>query len=287
MTDLYEHVFVETNGVRLHLVTAGNPQGRAVVLLHGFPEFWYGWRHQIPALAAAGRFVIVPDQRGYNLSEKPGGVSSYRLKELVGDILGLLDHFGLERAAIVGHDWGAAVAWSLAIHHSERVDHLGILNVPHPAVMWEFLHRSIRQVLKSWYIGFFQIPILPVGILSLHHSAPMAHMLRASGKAGTFSEEDLQEYRQAWRQPGALEAMIDWYKAAFRDRVSLAETRRVKVPTLILWGKKDVALSEEMAVRSVEYCDHGELVYFVESTHWVQHDEAEAVNQSLLAFLKN
>lgn len=287
MSDTYSHSSIETNGIHLHVVTAGDPHGRPVILLHGFPEFWYGWRHQIPALVSAGFFVIAPDQRGYDLSDKPKEMRAYRLKELVEDIRGLSGHFGFERAAVVGHDWGAAVAWELAIHHPEQVEHLGILNVPHPAVMWEFLHKSIKQLLKSWYIGFFQIPVVPVSLLRFNRCAALAHMLKASGRSGTFSQAEINEYKNAWRQPGAIPAMIDWYRAAFNDRSSMAETHRNRVPTLILWGKKDVALSEEMAVRSIEYCDHGELIYFENSTHWVQHDEAEAVNRELVAFLKS
>ena len=287
MTDPYQHSFIETNGIRLHVVTAGDPQGPPVVLLHGFPEFWYGWRHQIDPLAAAGFYVIVPDQRGYNLSDKPSERESYDLSLLVGDVLGLMDHYGLQQVNLIGHDWGAAVAWQTAIEQPERVERLGILNVPHPAVMWEFLHRSVKQMLKSWYIGFFQIPLLPVSLLKMNHCAPLVNMVKTSGKAGTFSSQDLQAYRTAWSQPGALPAMINWYRAAFADRSRMAATRRVAPPVLILWGKKDIALSQEMAVRSIEYCDHGQLVFYESSTHWVQHDEAAAVNRELTAFLQS
>ncbi len=228
MTGPYEDTFIETNGIHLHVVTAGDPRGRPVIFLHGFPEFWYGWRHQIPALAEAGYFVIVPDQRGYGLSDKPARVNAYLLQELVQDILGLLDHYGFEQANLVGHDWGAAVAWELAIDFPKRLERLGILNVPHPAVMWEFLHKSIRQMLKSWYIGFFQIPALPAGLLKLNHCASLVNMLKTSAKAGTFTQDELEEYRKAWCQPGALPAMINWYRAAFSDRSAMAATRRVK-----------------------------------------------------------
>ncbi|HTX89638.1 MAG TPA: alpha/beta hydrolase [Anaerolineales bacterium] len=284
VADAYEHAFVETNGIRLHVVTAGDSHGWPILLLHGFPEFWYGWRHQIPALVSAGFWVIVPDQRGYSLSDKPKGVRSYETKQLALDVIGLLDYFGIGKTALVGHDWGAAVAWEVALAFPERVGRLAILNVPHPAVMMRTLRSSPRQMLKSWYIGFFQIPGLADWVLQAHHFAALARMLRSSGKAKTFSDSDLAEYRQAWEQPGALTAMINWYREIFRERSSRRSHVRVRVPTLVLWGKHDVALSPEMAQRSVELCDDGQLVYFENATHWVQHDEAEEVNRRLVVF---
>ncbi len=267
-------------------MTAGDPGGRPVVLLHGFPEFWYGWRHQIPALAAAGFRLIVPDQRGYNLSDKPAGVDAYRLEALVGDVLGLLDHYGLERAAVVGHDWGAAVAWSLAAAFPQRVERLGILNVPHPAVMLEFLRRSPRQMLKSWYIAFFQIPGLADRLLRLNNFAFASRLLVGSGQAGTFTASDLAEYKKAWSQPGALTAGINWYRAALRHSPAGGRDGRIHAPALILWGRRDVALSAGMAPRSLELCDDGRLVSFDDATHWVQHDQAGEVNRQLIEFLR-
>jgi pimeloyl-ACP methyl ester carboxylesterase len=280
----WQESLIETNGVRLHVVTAGNPGGKPVVLLHGFPEFWYGWRRQIPALAAAGYRVIVPDQRGYNLSEVPKGVRAYRSEELVADVLGLLDHFGYERVRLAGHDWGAAVAWSLAIHHPDRLEKLAILNVPHTDVMWQTIRSSPRQLLKSWYIGFFQIPGLADGLLRMGNFAGAVRLLRSSGRAGTFSEADLEEYRQAWNNSVGLTGMINWYRAAVRYRSHSSVDRRVHVPVLILWGRRDVALSAGMAQGSLELCDDGRLVYFDDATHWVQHNAAQAVNRELIAF---
>jgi epoxide hydrolase 4 len=284
MTASYEHSFIETNGIRLHIVTAGDPNGRPLILLHGFPEFWYGWRKQIPALASAGYRVIVPDQRGYNLSDKPRGIQSYRTDELSRDVIGLLNHFGIEKANLAGHDWGAAVAWSAAIDHPQRIERLAILNVPHPAVMLATLRTSPRQMLKSWYIVFFQIPGLADWLLRLNQFTVTARLLTSSGKAGTFTLEDLTEYKKAWAQPGALPAMINWYRAAFQGRSTHQAVRRVHIPTLILWGKRDVALIVDMAQKSIELCDKGRLVYFEKATHWVQLDEADAVNRQLIAF---
>ena len=282
----YGHTFVETNGIHLHVVTTGDPSGKPVILLHGFPEFWYGWRFQIPALAAVGKFVIVPDQRGYNLSDKPKGVHAYHTETLGQDVIGLLDHFGIEKVNLAGHDWGAAVAWDVAISFPERVERLAILNVPHPAVMRQTLRTSVRQMLKSWYIGFFQIPGIPEIVLRSNRFAATGRLLVSSGKPCTFSTAALAEYKNAWAQPGAMTAMLNWYRAVFRERVTPKSDFQVHIPTLILWGKRDVALGAEMAQRSIELCDDGRLVYFENASHWVQHDEFDEVNRQLISFYR-
>jgi epoxide hydrolase 4 len=157
----YERRLVKTNGVMLHTVLAGDENAPLVVLLHGFPEFWYGWRNQIDALADAGFRVASPDQRGYNQSDKPKGVENYRADILADDINEFVRALGYDTAHIVGHDWGAMVAWYLALYHPRRVDKLAILNVPHPVVFQQTLRSDIRQIFKSWYAGMFQIPVLP------------------------------------------------------------------------------------------------------------------------------
>lgn len=283
----YEETYVTTNGVRLHIILTGDPAGKPVVLLHGFPEFWYSWRHQIPALSGAGFRLIVPDQRGYNLSDKPVGVRSYRLENLVNDVLGLTDHFGYDRVDLVGHDWGAAVAWEVAIHFPQRLKRLAILNVPHPAVMTAFLAKSPAQMIKSWYIAFFQIPGLADRLLRIRDYAVLGRLLAGSGKPETFSAGDLVEYREAWSQPGALTAMINWYRALLRYRPASPVDHRVHLPTLMIWGKRDVALGFAMVKPSIDLCDHGLLKVFEEATHWVQHDEPAEVNRELIQFLQS
>jgi pimeloyl-ACP methyl ester carboxylesterase len=273
--------------LHLHAETAGPPDGRLVILLHGFPEYWYGWRSQIGPLARSGFFVVAPDQRGYNLSDKPHGVAQYQIDALAGDILGIIDHYGREQAIIVGHDWGAAVAWHLAIHHPQRVERLAILNVPHPAAMTRALRSpATGQLGRSWYIGFFQIPGLPEFLLRAGRFAALRGMLRGSSRPDTFSKEDLRRYTDAWKQPGALTAMLNWYRAALRTGGGIRGEGRVSMPTLILWGEKDIALSSENARWSLEYCDQGRLVLFPEATHWVQHDESERVTARLLDFFE-
>jgi len=280
-----EHSFIETNGIKMHVVQAGPKSGTPVVLLHGFPEFWYGWRKQIPALMNAGCRVIVPDQRGYNLSDKPQGVESYGVSTLVDDVLGLIKALDYEKVNLVGHDWGGAVAWALAMSHPERLHKLAILNVPHPAVMQRFLQRDFEQMRRSWYGGFFQIPWLPEKVLSANGFREMVRGMRNSAKKNIFTAEDFEKYKEAWSQPGALTSMLNWYRAGFRHPPEMPEDQRVKVRTLMMWGMKDFALTHRMARPSMDYCDEGNLILFPESTHWVQHDSAAEVNHYLVDFL--
>jgi pimeloyl-ACP methyl ester carboxylesterase len=276
--------FVVTNGVRLHVVEAGPGDGPLVVLLHGFPEFWYGWRKQIGPLADAGFRQLVPDQRGYNTSDKPEAVSAYRLDALADDVVGLLDEAGRERALVVGHDWGAVVGWWLAMTRPERVERLAVLNVPHPAVMRRHLLTSPRQLLRSWYIFFFQVPGLPEWWIARNDFRNGCRAMRTS-RRGSVTDADLARYREAWAQPGALRGMVSWYRAALRSLGTRAPSPRVRVPTLMLWGARDVALGREMAEPSIAFCDDGRLVFLEDATHFVQHDEPDRVNRELLAFL--
>lgn len=280
----YTERFVETNGVRLHTIVAGPQDAPLVILLHGFPEFWYGWRKQIGPLAAAGYRVIAPDQRGYNTSDKPRAVSAYALDELARDVVGLIEEAGRERAIIVGHDWGAAVAWWCGIRHPDRVEKLAILNVPHPLVMQRHLRRSLSQIAKSWYVVFFQIPLLPEALMRAAARGPMFAALRRTGRPDAFDDADEEAYRRAWTRPGALKAMLAWYRAAVRYGRREREPLRVPVPVLIVWGMRDRFLGFAMAGMSLDLCDSGRLVPIEEASHWVQHEEPECVNRLLIEF---
>ena len=279
-----EHYRVPTNGLYLHVVQCGPTDGPLVILLHGFPEFWYAWRNQIEVLAAAGFRVWAPDQRGYNLSDKPGSVRDYAIDELGADIIGLIDAAGHETAAIVGHDWGAAVAWYLAAHQPSRVSRLVVLNVPHPRVLGRALLRKPGQLLRSWYIFFFQLPWLPEALLRRRSWRFARQSLRSTSRRGTFSDADLMLYEAAWALPSALRGMINWYRAAARFASRLGKTGRVAVPVRIIWGEKDAFLKRELAQESLAYCDNGELTY-LPATHWVQHEEPDKVNKLLIEFL--
>jgi epoxide hydrolase 4 len=284
--------FIQTNHINLHVMTDGPENGMAVILLHGFPQFYYGWKDQISALVDAGFRAIVPDQRGYNLSDKPKGISAYDVDILANDIVGLLDHLGIQKAKIIGHDWGAVVAWTIGINHPERVEKLAILNVPHPDVMTDFVLHNSAQRKKSWYIFFFQIPWFVEWMLSKNDFEYLARMLTRSGRKNTFTEADMMEYKKAWSQKGALTGMVNWYRAVMRRGLRSAlhrkksHARRVHVPTMMLWGKRDIALSVEMAQPSIDLCDQGELTIYDKSTHWVQHDASHEVNRKLIEFMK-
>jgi pimeloyl-ACP methyl ester carboxylesterase len=280
-----EHSTIETNGVKLHIVQAGPQSGVPVILLHGFPEFWYGWRKQIPALAAEGCRVIVPDQRGYNLSDKPKGVKNYDVHTLVEDIIGLIDALGYEKVNLVGHDWGAVVAWTLAHKYPERLHKLCIMNVPHPNVMRRFLTRDLEQIRRSWYVFLFQLPWIPEAGMKRDNWRGAERALRGSGKIHTFTNEDIEKYKEAWSQPDAMASMINWYRAGVRNPSWASKEMRIKVPTLMMWGMRDFALSHRMARPSMDYVDDGNLILFPEATHWVQHDAAEEVNHYLLDFI--
>lgn len=277
--------FVNLNGVRLHVIQDGPADGRLVILLHGFPEFWYGWKEQIEPLTSAGFRVLAPDQRGYNLSSKPLNVASYRLEETGRDVLGLMDSLGRKRAAIVGHDWGGGVGWWLAAHHPGRVERLVILNMPHPLVIERTLLRNPGQVLRSLYAAFFQLPWLPEAILRNDDFNLLVKAMLTTSHLGTFSEEDFEQYRGAWWQKGAITGMLNWYRANLRYRPDFPNGGSISVPTLIIWGAKDTVLGRGMAQDSFKLCKQGQIVMLEEATHWVQHEEATQVNSLLLDFL--
>lgn len=272
---------------RMHLVAAGPADGPPVILLHGFPEFWYGWRHQIGALAAAGYRVLAPDQRGYNLTGKKG---PYDLDTLTHDAIRLMDACGARQAHWVGHDWGGVVAWKVAERFPQHVQTLSILNVPHPAIgVRSVLRGNLRQFLRSSYVYFFQIPWLPEWLLRRQGYALMRRAVSATARPGAFTETDLDRYTQAWAQPGALRAMLGWYRAfmrrsghTFRESAGLP---RYAMPALLLWGERDVALGVELAEQSARLLANGRLVRLPEATHWVQHDFPDLVNKYLLEHL--
>jgi len=277
------HRLIPTNGITLHTVLDGPEDGPVVLLLHGFPEFWYGWRQQIPALAAAGFRVLAPDQRGYNLSDRPRALSAYALDALANDALGLIDASGRERVYLVGHDWGAMVAWWVALIAPHRVQRLAILNVPHPTVMLNHITTDPAQLSRSLYAVFFQLPQLPERMMAANDWRLLARTLRETSLPGTFSDADLAEYRRAWSRPRAMTTMLNWYRALVRRPPAEVSSTRVVVPTTILWGMKDFALRAVMAEESAALCDDGELLAFPDNTHWLQHEAAAAVNEALIS----
>ena len=262
----------EIGDVRLHYVEAG--EGPLVVLLHGFPEFWYGWRQQIQPLAAAGFRVVAPDMRGYNLSSRPDGVAAYDTGQLATDVRGLIHERGAESALLVGHDWGGSVAWATAMNHPEVVDRLAILNAAHPG-----------QLRKSWYFFFLDLPDLPEAVVHADHWHFFRHFLRDANPA--YTPEEIERYVEAWSQPGAATGMINYYRSSVRTSPKRAEAalRPVKAPTLVIWGERDRYLGPELAEPDHDDVPNLDRVERLpDASHWVHHDEAERVNQLLIDF---
>jgi len=274
--------YADLGEVQLHYVEAG--EGPLVVLLHGFPEFWYGWRLQIKALAAAGFRVVAPDMRGYNLSSRPDGVGAYDLEKLAGDVRDLVHERGAQSAFLAGHDWGGSVAWATAMAHPEIVDRLAILNAAHPRKLSQGLHHP-GQLRKSWYFFFFALPDLPDSIVHANNWHFFRHFLHDANPA--FSEEEMNRYIEAWSQPGAASGMINYYRSSVRTPAKKAEAaiQTVKAPTLVIWGQRDGYLGEELAEPEHDDVPNLERVERLpDASHWVHHDEAERVNQLLTGF---
>jgi pimeloyl-ACP methyl ester carboxylesterase len=274
------------DGVRLHAVEAGS--GPLVVLLHGFPEFWYGWRHQLPALARAGFHAVAPDLRGYNLSDKPASLEAYRADRVAEDVAALVRELSDGRGvAVVGHDWGGIIAWLLAARAPELVDRLAILNAPHPRQFRATLRRP-TQLLRSWYMGLFQLPLLPEALLSAGDFALLRRALRADAlREGAFTDADLQRYAEAFGQPGALTASLNYYRASVRHPLEESQfpERPVLAPTLVVWGRKDPHLVPDLARVDGDLVRDVRVEELPEAGHFVQHDAPDRVNALLGDFL--
>ncbi|WP_298956548.1 alpha/beta hydrolase [uncultured Methylobacterium sp.] len=283
MTDPWPVRPIRVRGQVLQVSEAGPEDGPLVLLLHGFPESRLGWRRQVGPLAASGLRVIVPDQRGYARSSKPGPLPAYHLDRLAGDAIGLADAFGRERIALVGHDWGGLVAWWTAAHHPERVARAAILNAPHPDVVGVYARRHPTQFLRSLYVGLFQVPWLPEALLRAGGFAALRRALVRSSRPGTFDAAAFDAYAAEWAEPGALTGMLNWYRALRLPRGPAPAP--VRPPVLVLWGERDTALEAGLARDSLRLCLEGRLERFPTATHWVQHEEAEAVNAALIRFL--
>ena len=274
--------YADIGEVRLHYVEAG--EGPLVVLLHGFPEFWYGWRLQIKPLAEAGFRVVAPDMRGYNLSSRPKGVKAYETDRLTADIRGLIQERGGKSAQLVGHDWGGSVAWATAMNYPEVVDRLAILNAAHPRKLSQGLHHP-SQLRKSWYFFFFNLPDLPESVVRADHWHFFRHFLHDAHPA--YTPEEIDRYIEAWSQPGAATGMINYYRSSVRTSPKKAEAalRPISAPTLVIWGQGDHYLGPELAEPEHDDVPNLEGVERLpDASHWVHHDEAQRVTQLLTDF---
>jgi pimeloyl-ACP methyl ester carboxylesterase len=292
------HGYAKVNGIKLHYAESGSGDD-LVLLLHGFPEFWYSWRHQLTALGS--RFhVVAPDLRGYNLSEKPSRVEDYSLDVLANDVIGLIDHFGATKAAIVGHDWGAGVAWVVAQKYPERISKLAVLQVP-PAAAWR-ANLTLGQLFRSWYMFFFQIPRLPEWVIRKNNFKGLDGVFKEKvGRAGSFTDADVEAYRLALSQPGSLTSAINYYRANVlrmmrgskpssgsvpSSEKGIGKDSRIRVPTLFIFGEKDFAILPRTVRGVANYVNapFSEL-RLPDSGHWVQNEAVEEVNEALIEFL--
>jgi len=272
-----EHFFVQAGEVRLHCAAMGPQTGPLVVLLHGFPECWVTWRNQLPALAAAGFRAVAPDLRGYGESEKPRGVSAYRMEKLAGDVAALIRALGKDRADVVGHDWGGQVAWYVAIWHPQSVRRLALLNVPHPQRFARALF-SLRQLRKSWYMFFFQLPFLAERFMT---DARLRTSFRyTTVRPGAYSEEEIRILLDAVRD---RTGPLNYYRAALRHP---ARWKKIEAETLVIWGERDRWLGAELAEPDPRWVPHARVERIPDASHWVQADQPARVNELLLGFLR-
>ncbi len=283
------HDYAQVGEVRLHFAEAGSGD-RLVILLHGFPECWYSWRHQLTAFGEGFR-VVAPDMRGYNLSDKPSRVEDYRMDALVQDVVSLIRHCGASEAAIIGHDWGASVAWAVAAKHPEYVSQLVAMQVPPPAAL--AANMTFKQALRSWYMLFFQLPRLPEWWIGAGDFASLERMFKNTARRGTFTDTDIAIYKDALRRPGALTAAINYYRANVRALLQrytgAARTggaTRIQVPTLFIFGERDFAIAPETVRGIGGYIDAPyREVRFGTSGHWVHQESPAEVNAALISFL--
>jgi pimeloyl-ACP methyl ester carboxylesterase len=281
-----QSIFLTVGERQIHTIVAGPEDGLLVVLLHGFPENWYSWRKQIPALVEQGYRVVVPDQRGYNLTDKPKGVRAYQIDELASDVLGVIHAFEREQAVIVAHDWGGAVAWRFAMDYPEAVDRLIVMNAPHPKAFNRELKAGWEQRRKSWYMFFFQMPWLPEALMTLSPQRTAKFFFQKTAvRPAAFSGNDLEVMAVALAQPGAMPAMVNWYRAAFRYP-STNPNVVIDVPTLLIWGEDDVALGKPLTYGLEEWVTDLEVHYIPNCGHWVQNEAVQEVNAAMLAFLR-
>lgn len=289
------HGYAQVGRVRLHYVERGEGEP-LVLLLHGFPECWYSWRYQLLALGERYR-VVAPDLRGYNLSDKPKGLGEYRLDALVEDVVGLIRHFGVERAGLVGHDWGAAIAWAVAQSCPEAVWRLAALQVP-PLAVW-LKNMNWAQALSSWYAFFFQLPYLPELLIGAGDFALLESLFKRTARRGTFTDEDIACYKLALRQANGLSALtaaLNYYRAnraiLWASLVALLRgvkttAGRVRVPTLFIYGERDFAILPQTVAGVRDLIDAPYMEVRLPTTgHWVQQESPIEVNDALLRFLE-
>lgn len=277
---------VHANGIDLHVIEAGDPGAPLLLLLHGFPEFWWAWRGQLTPLAEAGFHVVAPDLRGFNLSSAPSGVSAYGLDILTADVLALASALGAERFFLAGHDWGAVVSWSLAALCPERLERVICIAGPHPRVWAREVFASPLQFLRSAYIAFFQLPGLPEFWLGFGRFNRLKAAIRRSARGRRVQPGMFEPYEMAWARPSSLTGMLNYYRA-LPSRREQELAARIDLPVLVVWGGKDRFLGRKVMESSAALCPNGLFVPIEEATHWLHWENPERVTAEMLRFLRN
>lgn len=284
--DSIQHQFVSANGLRFHVASLGEGD-KLALCLHGFPECWYSWRYQMPVLAELGYRVWAPDLRGYGESDRPPNVEDYDLDRLMEDVAGLVDASGARSTLLMAHDWGGVIGWYFAMRRVRPLERLVVLNIPHPACMEREL-RHWRQIRRSWYALFFQLPWLPEALLGARKCRAIGEAFRNSAvDKSRFPDEVLDVYRENASRPGALTAMLNYYRALFRFGRKQRERGYpvIDTPTLLVWGEEDIALCKETTYGTDRFVPNLTLHYLPNVSHWVQQEAPEKVNDLLAAWL--
>ena len=268
----------------MEAIAAGKPGASLVVLLHGFPDLPITWRKQVGPLAEAGYRVVAPLLPGYGGADPSEGVGPYRMDRLVDGVVDLIRREGAGRASVVGHDWGGAIAWNLPRYRPDAVERLVIVNSPHPMVLRRAL-RTLDQLRRSWYIFFFQLPVLPEALLRRDDFALLARLMAGALRNDPDRRALLATYRKAWGQPGALTAALNYYRALFRTKAPSAPSR-IETQTLLIWGEKDPHLGVQLTEGTGPWVPNLEVERIPEAGHWAHLDAPDRVNARLLAFLR-
>jgi pimeloyl-ACP methyl ester carboxylesterase len=285
--DELRHEFIKVNGIRMHYVTMGN--GSLIILLHGFPEFWYSWRYQIPTLSDQFK-VVAPDMRGYGETEKPVKIDSYKIEKIVKDIVELVCKLGYEKAIIAGHDWGGIIAWCIAMMAPDVVEKLIIMNAPHPGVYSKHMLKNIKQMLRSWYVFFFLIKGIPELILSVNNYKILkSSLLKSSVRKKVFTEKDIAAYVSSWKS-GGVSGGINYYRANLNLRYwsnpNSVSFPKIKVPVLQIWAEDDIFLGKELTKNTQEFIDAPYRLHLIPNCgHWLQQEASDELNGVMIKFL--
>lgn len=278
MTNQITEQQIQLPNIRLNVAIGGNQKGEPILLLHGFPDAWFGWESVMEQLINQGFRVIAPDQRGYNLSQKPKEKRAYHTENIVQDAIDLMQHFGYEKFCLAGHDFGGYIAWQIALNHEKRLNKLVILSCFHPKVVTNIAKLHWKQWLKSWYLIFFKLPNLPECFIRFNNF----YFLRKN-VSQHLSTAEKQQYLQSWQQENFVESALDWYRAPIRS----IKNPNLTLPVLIIWGEKDAYLGLEGGKRSLDFCENGKIKIIENASHWLMQENTAEVVQLISNFFES